>query len=248
VKKTVQDNKSTTNKGVKCFNCNKHAGHIARDCPEPKKDKNESSTKETGMFVGCCMFINEDEVNENEKEVTETEINEYKNNKESENEFMFVGICEKIVTEKTLPKICTSAASHENWLADTGATAHITMQDVAMVNVQPVSIGVVVGDGTAVTCTKRGDITLLMGKKTLTLKDVLYTPKFQKNIISIAVLIRDGYDLSVSGSTMTIKKGQNQLCFNREPNGVLYYFKGCRATYANVVSMVVDSYGKSANN
>jgi hypothetical protein len=80
VKKTVQDNKMTTNKGVKCFNCNKHAGHIARDCPEPKKDK-ITSTKETGMFVGCCMFINEDEVNEDEKEINETDINEYKNNK-----------------------------------------------------------------------------------------------------------------------------------------------------------------------
>ena len=143
--------------------------------------------------------------------------------------------------EKTLPEICTSAASHENWLADTGAMAHITMQDIAMVNVQPVNNGVVVGNGTEVTCIKHGDITLLMGQKTLMLKDVLYTPNFHKNIISIGVLIHDSYDLTISGSTMTFKKAQNELCFNHEPNGVLYYFKDCWATYASVVSMVVDS-------
>jgi hypothetical protein len=28
-----------TGKGIKCFNCNKFAGHIANDCPEEKKKK-----------------------------------------------------------------------------------------------------------------------------------------------------------------------------------------------------------------
>jgi hypothetical protein len=91
--------------------------------------------------------------------------------------------------------------------------AHIAMQDVAMVNVQPVNIGVVVGNGTEVTCIKCGDIMLLMGQKILMLKDVLYTPNFHKNIISIGVLIHDSYNLTISGSIMTIKKAQNELCF-----------------------------------
>ena len=248
VKKTAYENK-LTNKGVKCFNCNKHAGHIAKDCPEPKKERNESNTKETGMFVGCCMFDNEDEIVEITKEPKEMKVVDKKNdkNENNENEKMFVGVCEEIVTDKTKSELCISAASNENWLADTGATAHITMQDAGMINVQSVNIAVVVGDGAEVKCTKRGDITLLMGGKTLILKGVLYTAKFHQNIISIGVLIRDGYDLTVSGSTMTIKKGSNQLCLNRETNGVLYYFKGCRATYANMVLMNVETTTENQN-
>ena len=56
----------------------------------------------------------------------------------------FFGLCEEIPTKKTASEMCASAASHENWLADTGATAHITMEDDAMVNVKPVNIAVVV--------------------------------------------------------------------------------------------------------
>ena len=44
------------NKGVKCFNCNRYAGHIARDCPEPKREfKKKSKPNKSGMFVGICQ-------------------------------------------------------------------------------------------------------------------------------------------------------------------------------------------------
>jgi hypothetical protein len=39
------------NKGDKCFNCNKQAGHIVKDCADLKKNS-KSSTRETGIFVG----------------------------------------------------------------------------------------------------------------------------------------------------------------------------------------------------
>ena len=141
-----------------------------------------------------------------------------------------------------------SIALQENWLADTGSTAHITMSDVGMTNVRPVSVTVVVGDGSEIKCTKRGDIKLTNGEKTMKLKDVLYTPKFHKNIVSLGVLIRDGFDLSVTGSTMTVKKGRGgHISFNRETNGVLYYFKGSRTSYADVVSMVIAPLSQGAD-
>jgi hypothetical protein len=44
------------NKGIKCFNCNRYAGHIARDCPEPKREvKMKNKSNESGMFVGICQ-------------------------------------------------------------------------------------------------------------------------------------------------------------------------------------------------
>ena len=128
-----------------------------------------------------------------------------------------------------------SIALQENWLTDSGATAHITMIDIGMTNVCPVSVTVVVSDGSDIKCTKRGDIKLANGERTMTLKDVLYMPKFHKNIVSLGVLIRESFNFSVTGSTMTIKKGHGHISFNRETNGVLYYCKGSRVSYADVV-------------
>ena len=71
-----------------------------------------------------------------------------------------------------------------------------------MTNVRPVSVTVVVGDGSEIKCTKRGDIKLTNGEKTMTLKDVLYTPKFHKNIVSLGVLIHNSFDLSPQNKTL----------------------------------------------
>jgi hypothetical protein len=126
------------------------------------------------------------------------------------------------------------------------------MSDVGMTNVRPVSVTVVVGDGSEIKCTKRGDIMFTNGEKTMTLKDVLYTPKFHKNIVSLGVLIRDGFDLSVTGSTMTVKKGRGgHISFNRETKAAMefssYYFKGNRASYVDVVSMVIAPLSQGAD-
>ena len=73
-------------KGVKCFNCNKHARHITKDCPEPKQEC--TTTKETGMFVGMCTIDYED--------IEATEKKQDKNDKYNENndkEWTFISIC-----------------------------------------------------------------------------------------------------------------------------------------------------------
>ena len=49
--------KDGTEKGMKCFNCKKYAGHVAEYCPEKKKAKGGEEKKETGMFVGICKSI-----------------------------------------------------------------------------------------------------------------------------------------------------------------------------------------------
>ena len=60
---SVSNNAGKKNKGrgIKCFNCNKYTGHIAKDCPEPtqtrKKQgyKNDKDKYETEMFVGMAV-------------------------------------------------------------------------------------------------------------------------------------------------------------------------------------------------
>ena len=59
---------------------------------------------------------------------------------------------------------CASSNGTERWLADTGATTHITMTDEYMTTVENVKVSVIVGYGKEVVCTKRGDI--LISNKT----------------------------------------------------------------------------------
>ena len=106
-------------------------------------------------------------------------------------------------------KICASIEENERWLADTGATSHITMCNKYMTNVKAVNVRVVVGDGKEVICKERGDVCVRnkVTNETLLLKNVLYTPTFHKNIISIGTFVRDGkYELGMKHNKMTLTK------------------------------------------
>lgn len=198
--------------GVKCFNCNKFAGHYAKDCPELKKTKTSDDKKETGMFVGMCT---------------------------QKHECHDCNLKSKTETSEGTTQIYSVSAGSEMWLADTGATSHVTMNDHGMTNVENVSILVVVGDGKEVLCTKRGDI-LLSGTdgQMLLLKKVLYTNAFHKNIISIGTFVQKGnYEVKIKGSTLSLMKTGHtgQLDFKSNEENALYYFKGTRKDQTKVM-------------
>jgi hypothetical protein len=138
-------------------------------------------------------------------------------------------------------EFCGLSEDAETWLADTGATSHITMCDKFMNNVQNVNVKVVVGDGKEITCTKRGDIFVYndITKETLALKQVLYTPLFHKNIVSIGKFVQDGqYEVDMRTNKMILRKKShsNVLNFERGEHSVLYYFQGKRGLAENIMS------------
>ena len=109
--------------------------------------------------------------------------------------------------------------------------SHITMSDTYMTDVEVVDITVVVGNGNEITCTKRGTLRLKTEDGNLfLLKRVLYTPKFHKNIVSVGVLIKCGYYVHMSGSTMTMESPSTKVTFSCEGGGVLYYLRALRTT------------------
>jgi len=155
--------KTTVGKGVKCFNCNKYAGHISRDCPEPRRElptsNKEASLTKSGMFVGVCEEIHQ--IDNNDYDPSDSRV--------------------------ISAEFCGTTITVERWLADTGATSHISTSDTSMTNVEKVSIVVVVGNGNEITCFKRGDIRLhTQDGKVLTLKKVLYT---LSSIRTLSVLV-----------------------------------------------------------
>ena len=200
-----------TGKGIKCFNCNKFAGHIAKDCPDEKKKKT-ADKKETSFFVGCAV-----EAEEEEEEIHRFGfISDNNNNNNNNNNFEY----------------CASCGGEERWLADTGATSHITSSELGMTNVEKVKVRVIVGDGKEVLCTKRGDVLVTSSNgKTLHLKKVLYTPLFHKNIVTIGVFVqKSDYEVSIKGQTLSLSKTNEleNIEFKSEGKELLYYFEGTR--------------------
>jgi len=139
---------------------------------------------------------------------------------------------------------CASSNGTERWLADTGATTHITMTDEYMTNVENVNVSVIVGDGKEVVCTKRGDILITNKTCSMLLRKVLYTPHFHKNIVSIGQFVKNGgCEARMKGSELSLHKEgyDNELTFSCEDQGVLYYFKGKRTLQSETVLSIHDS-------
>jgi hypothetical protein len=90
-------------KGMKCFNRNKYAGHMAKDCPEKKETQSGEEKKETGMFVGICKEIG-----------TSDDILD-KNH--------LIGFVPETKEDMEQEEFCALSDGVELWLADTGSTS-----------------------------------------------------------------------------------------------------------------------------
>ncbi|XP_011069429.1 uncharacterized protein LOC105155256, partial [Sesamum indicum] len=75
----------------------------------------------------------------------------------------------------------------DSWIIDTGATNHMCANRQAFRSITPFpqSTLIYLPDGTSQSVTHKGNITL---HSTLTLKDVLYVPRFQYNLLSVSKL------------------------------------------------------------
>jgi hypothetical protein len=137
----------------------------------------------------------------------------------------------------------TSVDGTERWLADTGATTHITTNDTGMTNVENVSVKVLVGDGKEVVCRKRGDITIYNGNETLQLRSVLYTKQFAKNIVSVGQILKNkSYSAVMQNDRLSLVNSNDgsKLHFKCNNGGVLFYFNGIRQPPVSHVEEVYD--------
>ena len=78
------------------------------------------------------------------------------------------------VYDKNIPYEDFTTERHEEWFGDSGASVHITNDDLRMFNIRPCDFGITIGDGSKLNCEKIGDlkVKVLQGdkKKTLVLK------------------------------------------------------------------------------
>lgn len=107
------------------------------------------------------------------------------------------------------------------WLVDSGASVYITKDKDGSYNIRRVKTDVIVGDGWTSISPMKGDLRLITDKGyDLTLRNVLYFPGFDKNLLSAIKLVENGNQIvldikqnSTDHSINFLSRGEHNMLY-----------------------------------
>jgi len=107
------------------------------------------------------------------------------------------------------------------WIADSGASTHITTMDVGLFNVRSVNVPVQIGNSKLVYATKIGKLTIKYQNKKgeealLLLKNIQYIPGFSSNLFSLTVALTKNCLIYNQGRAIIVEKDLLCIEFNKE--------------------------------
>jgi transposase InsO family protein len=125
----------------------------------------------------------------------------------------------------------SNAAANEIWLADSGASEHMTSQRhlfQTFRELEPGTCTITIADKSQMQCLGVGDIEMRsqVGKKwtTITLKNVLFVPELGRNLFSISAASRNGCKITMFDNGCVIEK-QGKVMAEGTVCGKLYCMK-----------------------
>ena len=182
---------------VKCFICEKF-GHFARDC---KSKANVNKAKGNAAKEKKKEWKPKKERGNSAKS---------KSNKDDTNMSWGLAVIENKLEDS-------------EWLLDSGASQHLSGTKSFLTDLKPTTKGikVVIADGTEFKATHTGTLKI---KGLGIVKEVYYTPGLETNMLSIAKLSENGFDVQFKGTKCTITKNESKFECDR--------YKGMYRVYA----------------
>ena len=240
---TALFNNSRTNRNVQsiqayhCDNCG-HDGHTKDKCwgkdvngrrPKPPPGYVSNREKRNGRVTNSAFVGQASSQSENEAEFTclmssfeSTAVQDTIEIKESEYQ---VTTC--LMTKLSKSKKAGRCSSCSSWIIDSGCTCHMTYDRSLFVSYTPLSNATVEMGTTAKTKVEgRGDVFITLNlngepRKCL-LKDVLYVPDFEYNLISVSTMDKRGMHSTFGGGKCRLScKGETLATGTL--GGSLYY-------------------------
>jgi hypothetical protein len=106
------------------------------------------------------------------------------------------------------------------WIADTGASCHMTCDDNGMFNCKDINENIKVGDGNFIKATKMGSKRVSVRQpdgvvKVFTINSCKYVPILWINLFSITSTLHQGWNLSNKGIIMSIHKHDESIIFDQ---------------------------------
>lgn len=193
--------------GIKCYNCNKYAGHISRDCPEPRRERKQQQPQahlaaaeedKPALHLARACNLSDDD-GPALMMATIAGPGEY------------VGTRVDLVEEH----VFLTAADHDDdtWFLDTGASNHMTGRRDVFADLDT-SIGGTVkfGDGSVVEIKGRGTILFACGNGDhRALTDAYYIPRLRSNIVSLGQLDENGCHVDIRYGILKLFDRQQRL-------------------------------------
>jgi len=114
----------------------------------------------------------------------------------------------------------TDRYTPHTWLADSGASCHLTHTDEGMYNVRHINSSIKVGSGKLLIATKIGSMTFRTDQKdgtsaTITLHDVKYVPGLWVSLMSLGKAMANHFSLGNDGLIITLTKQRTSIRFDR---------------------------------
>jgi len=166
----------------KCYNCNKE-GHIARNCPLPRRKPPKPQTTSKRENYDATMMTGEDIFSDTDDNDFDSLVNDILDSRGNE-----------IATKNSYDEpeeAFVGDSDNLDWIVDSGATAHMCPDRTAFKNIEASPIrSVFVANGESTEVKGRGNIETIMtdtrgNKVTILLQDVLWIPAIERNLLSV---------------------------------------------------------------
>ena len=185
-------------KELTCHYCG-YKGHIQPDCRKKKRDNAKKSYS------------------------TESQPTPKSNSVHSAKETVFLGI-----EEHSSHLAGTTTSTIDEWLVDSGATAHMTYDKSILHDVKPSSSQISIGDASSIEASCVGDVFLNTSSndEPAVLQDVLHVPRISANLLSVYRITKQGYGVYFDSSVLeVIDTNSLQIVASGTQEGGLYHLK-----------------------
>ncbi|UYV74313.1 hypothetical protein LAZ67_11002983 [Cordylochernes scorpioides] len=141
------------------------------------------------------------------------------------------------------------AETKDSWIADSGATDHMTFRREWFSTFEEIPEGVhpvCLGDGKKIYAKGKGNIDILSyvdsQKINATLLDVLYVPELETNLFSISTAAKHGLTLICKGNQIKLTKNSKVLVTGIKDNSNLYriFIKAKQSSQTHVAQLSLD--------
>ena len=183
--------------GIKCYNCNKFAGHISKDCPEPRRERKGQQQQQGRALVAraeedepalhlarACTLSDDDGPSLLMATVIDLQLHEARADAPTTNAS---GCPVHIDLLEDRVHLAKEDHRDDTWFLDTGASNHMTGKLSAFAELDHAITGTVkFGDGSVVDIKGRGTILFACADgEHRALTDVYYIPQLRGNIMSL---------------------------------------------------------------
>lgn len=135
---------------------------------------------------------------------------------------------------QALPSSIKGSRNKDLWIADSGASTHLTFDDTAMTNVRKNNVKVIMGNSSSSESQMIDDVKDLVYSKSkskgfcATLADVAHTPTAKYNLFSLTCMLKKGWTMIGNEKGITLTKGDVTLNFDHKvetSRGCLFVIK-----------------------